>query len=766
VICNPLRLWEEELAMKHLLKTLVLSAVVTAAGWAATAPAQAQTAPNNKKTNVLVVLTDDMGMDQLQLYGYNSVPPAPATPNLASLQTAGITFRNAWTMPACSTARGVLYTGRYPFRTNLEAALGPSDLANSMISPYEKTIPKLLSKAGYSTALFGKFHVGLQGNNPYGIGMVQALGWNYFNGWLDVTGDPSSIDTTAGLGDEGSDENGVGLYPNGYVPGTKTTDGTDIANGADAGACYSVGKSCQYMSTPARDKNPAGRQCRDNGGIFVPNAACVTPRPSFLNFQTLSAHYVSPLVINENGRAFQVPPTDKRSRTFRNVEQTDAAIKWINTQKRLGKPWFATYSTATVHTPMQVPPIDTLPPDAPDANNADLSTTEGKILIANQMIQAMDHELGRLLLSTGLATKVGDQLVLTAASSNTTVIYVNDNGSLGSQVRLPFDPTRAKGTAYQTGVWTPMVVAGAKVNPANHGKDVQALVNIADLYELIGNVAGINVRKDNPYIVDSVPMVQYLANSNAPSLRNYDFNLVGPNIQANGGSNGPCQFPGSSPPSCSQIPVTKGVCEDNGGTWFGEGASGTYTTTSAENPDETVSMDIKTFQYCCQVQQYIVENGGVAGTVIPTTSMAVRDKFGFKLVRNQWNDYDANSESGCQQTTVNELYTVGQSNPLAPEAPLLDTEQRLIETPYSELQQFKYDELTTYLDDMLASEPDCLAKGDGNDDGVVNRVDLQNYRKMVRKTSGSSWYDVNTDGYTNSSDEKIIIQNLGTSCKN
>lgn len=735
--------------MKNVIATALLAGGVAVA--AAPAPAHAA----KKKPNVLLLLTDDTGMDQLQLYGYNSVPPAPATPNLASLQTAGLTFRNAWSMPACSTARGVLYTGRYPFRTELEAALGPSDLANSMISPYERTIPKLMSQAGYATALFGKFHIGLQGNNPYGLKMANAVGWDYFNGWLDETGDPSSIDTSAGLGDDYE-----GLYPNGYVPGSAN-------GGTDTGACYNSAGNCTPLTTSAGAKNPAGRMCRDDGGIFVPNALCTSPMPSNLNFQTLSAHYVSPLVISQGGRAISVPPTDKRARTFRNVQQTDAAITWIKKQQQKGKSWFATISTATVHTPLQVPPVSTLPPDAPDANGADLETTEGKILVANQMIQALDTEFGRLLTSTGLARKQGDQLVLTAAGANTMVIYVNDNGSLGSQVRLPFDPTRSKGTPYQTGVWTPMVIAGAKVNPNNVGKDVDALVNVADLYQLIGNVAGIDVRKNNPRIVDSEPMLPYLANNEAPSIRQYDFNLVGPNLQANGGSNGPCQFPGSNPPSCSQIPVTKSVCEDNGGFWFGTGNDGSYTTTSAADPNETVTMSLPAdgFQYCCQVQQYIKDNGGVPGTVVPVTGMAVRDKLGFKLVRNQWNNYNADTNA-CEQTTEDELYVIGQSNPLAPEAPLLDTSARMIPTPYDEPEQIKFNELSSYLDGLLASEPNCLDKGDGNDDGVVNRQDLRNYRDMAKRTTGSSWYDVNTDGYTNSEDQQIIIQNLGYSCTN
>ena len=748
--------------LSHVLKTLAFSVIMAAsmatAGQAATKSAEAS------KPNILVLLTDDAGMDQLQLYGYsNNLPvPAPETPNLSTLQRAGLTFRNAWTMPACSTARGVLYTGRYPFRTDLYAALGPSDLANSMISPYLKTIPKILSQNGYATGLFGKFHIGLQGNNPYGIAMPSSVGWEYFNGWLDVTGDPSSIDTTAGLGAKGTGQNGKGLYPNGYVPGTMNDLNQPITYGADYGACYTAEGQCTPMQTAPDDKNPAGRQCRDSGGIFDPTEACTKPRPSYINFQTLSAHYVSPLVINDRGRAISVPPTDKRARTFRNVQQTDAAIDWINKQKKRGKPWFATISTATVHTPLQVPPRNTLPAGAPGLNDADVSTQP--YTVANQMIQALDYEFGRLLTSTGLAVNEGNRIVLTADAANTVIIYVNDNGSLGSQVRLPFNPSRAKGTSYQTGVWTPMIIAGSKVNPRNQGENVEALVNIADAYELIGNLAGINVRKNNPYKIDSVPMIQYLADNEAPSRRKFDFNIVGPNIQANEGVNGPCQFPGSNPPSCSQIPVTKGVCEDNGGFWFGEGASGTYTTTSATNPNATVSMSVPSsgFKYCCQVQQYIASKGGIAGTVVPTTSMAVRDLVGYKLVRNQWNNYDPNSSTGCQETVENQLYIVGQQNPNLQGAPLLDNIQ--IPTPYNPAQQAKYNQLTAYMNATLASEPDCLDKGDGNDDGKVDLVDLANYKKMRKLTSKSSWYDVNTDGYTNDADKQIITKNLGLTC--
>ncbi len=175
--------------------------------------------------NILFIIMDDVGIDQMRLFGYGGVTP-PSTPNIDQIANAGVRFSNAWAMPACSTSRAVFFTGRFPLRTNVFGALGPDDLANSMVSPYETTVPRLLKKRGYRSALFGKFHLGLQGNSPFAYSMPASLGWDYYAGWLDETGDPSSIDTTAG-----GVATGGKAYSCGFVPGA--ADG-----GADTGACY------------------------------------------------------------------------------------------------------------------------------------------------------------------------------------------------------------------------------------------------------------------------------------------------------------------------------------------------------------------------------------------------------------------------------------------------------------------------------------------------------------------------------------------------
>jgi len=102
-------------------------------------------APKKKDSppNILFVLMDDVGMDQMQIFGYGGAQP-PATPNLEEIADAGIRFRNAWSMSACSTSRAAIFEGRYPFLTDVLGALGPSDLANSIVNPYEETVPRLL----------------------------------------------------------------------------------------------------------------------------------------------------------------------------------------------------------------------------------------------------------------------------------------------------------------------------------------------------------------------------------------------------------------------------------------------------------------------------------------------------------------------------------------------------------------------------------------------------------------------------------------------
>ena len=64
-----------------------------------------------------------------------------------------------------------------------------------------------------------------------------------------------------------------------------------------------------------------------------------------------------------------------------------------------------------------------------------------------------------------------------------------------------------------------------------------------------------------PATLDAVPMLTYLTHPQQPALRTWNYTEVGTNLQVNRAINGPCVIDNS----CTQIPVTKSVCEDNSG---------------------------------------------------------------------------------------------------------------------------------------------------------------------------------------------------------
>ena len=145
-------------------------------------------------------------------------------------------------MPEWSPSRAVFFEGRYPLRTNVSSAILSDDLANSQVSPFEATTPKLLKKVGYLNGLFGKFHLAGPDNNPFGRGTPHALGWDYFDGFLE--GAPYPIDTT--IGGQVSDPT---LYTCGFIPDKRS-------GGADSGACRHRDSTCNDIMKDAAHPTP------------------------------------------------------------------------------------------------------------------------------------------------------------------------------------------------------------------------------------------------------------------------------------------------------------------------------------------------------------------------------------------------------------------------------------------------------------------------------------------------------------------------------
>ncbi len=79
-----------------------------------------------------------------------------------------------------------------------------------------------------------------------------------------------------------------------------------------------------------------------------------------------------------------------------------------------------------------------------------------------------------------------------------------------------------------------------------------------------------------------------------------------------------------------------------------------------------------------------------------------------------------------------------------------------------------YNQLLRVHEATLQSEASC--PGDGNEDKVVKKTDVHNWRYFTNfmtssgTIGGSSWYDLNMDGFTNGDDLMIIQKNLGSKC--
>lgn len=700
------------------------------------APATAR--PPAERPNILFFVLDDVGIDQMKVFGYGGATP-PRTPNIDAIAASGLAFRNFWTMPECSPSRALMFEGRYPMRTNVLDAILSVDLANSQVSPYETTTPKVLRTRGYESALFGKFHLTGSNvnpaNNPLGYTAVHQLGWDYFAGWQD--GAPHPIDTTAG----GVAPPGVS-YPCGFVPSTKDNP----AIGADAGACFFVNQACTQMTASAQLPTP-GRACLERGGVFSPATACSVTPPATVDFTLENAYYVSELVINRpDGTYTVVPPNDPSgtSRGYRSVIESDHAIEWIKTRPA-ATPWMATVSYSSAHTPYQAPPPSMLPADSlPTGGFNCLSSEPDQRVLSNQMIEAMDAQIGRVLVETGVARRGRDgRLIFDPERSNTMIVIMGDNGTYAPGVKAPFNPLRAKATVYQTGVWTPLIVAGPLVE--RPGRQVSAMVNIADVFQLFGEMGGADVHalvpKSRP--IDSVTMLPYLRNPYQPSLRKTNFTQLASNLHPVGYVVPPCVV--ASVNTCVQLFPSQQLCASEGGVWWGA--------PDGSNPPLPLGAGAPQAD-CCAVNKYLATQSPPQPTaaVLPDWQMAMRDE-DYKLVRSATTDYNATSDA-CTTVTTTELYKINDHVP-----PLLDNAERNLmkQRSLNLRESIALASLNLALQKLLASNVPC--PGDGNLDGVVNQADIDQFNYWANVTgSQSSWYDFNIDGLTNQADVPYMTQ--------
>jgi arylsulfatase A-like enzyme len=131
----------------------------------------------DRQPNVVLLLADDLGYGELGCQGNQEIP----TPHIDSIAAGGVRFTNGYVTAAfCSASRAGLLTGRYQTRFGYE--FNPTGHRNedpaAGLPASQKTIADQLQAVGYTTALFGKWHLGgTAAYHPYRRGFDEFFGF-------------------------------------------------------------------------------------------------------------------------------------------------------------------------------------------------------------------------------------------------------------------------------------------------------------------------------------------------------------------------------------------------------------------------------------------------------------------------------------------------------------------------------------------------------------------------------------------------------------
>ncbi|MFN0241885.1 MAG: sulfatase-like hydrolase/transferase [Planctomycetota bacterium] len=444
--------------------------------------------------NILVIVLDDVGADQLSMYGKTPTKCLPIncdtlcncglglcpiphgaclkntyarTPNLAALSGGsapgvsggGVRFTKFYANPLCSPTRAALLTGRHPFRTGMGWVVEPANVNCFELDDSELLIPELLKNGfptdpvphpdlPYNCGAFGKWHLALLEN--------------------DAT--TSGIDNLAHATDNGFDR----FY--GSMQNTRLH--------------FNWWKVEHNLTVPPS-----------------------TPS------------------------TFLLSGTTPYTAEFWNadVNRRDAAT-WINAQT---KAFFAYVAFNPPHANLRVPPLlahpasanrpllsdDTLcelectfgnsyvPGDPPVVGSNAATNLRHRQLVYRAMLEAVDSEIGLLL------EDIDDEKL-----ANTMIFVVGDNGTPGNLIHdPPHEDLHGKATIYDGGTRAPMIVAGPIVPTGGHASAVP--IAAVDLWRTIGEIASADeTLASPPYTIDSQSFLEYIVDpTETPTTPRYAF---------------------------------------------------------------------------------------------------------------------------------------------------------------------------------------------------------------------------------------------------
>ncbi len=132
-----------------------------------------------EKPNLIFILADDLGYGDLGCYGQKVI----ATPHLDRMARDGMRFTHYYAgATVCAPSRSVLMTGQHHGRTRVRGNAGKTNPSAQALQPGDVTVASVLQKAGYRTALIGKWGLGDVGTAESGL--PRKHGFDYFFGYL------------------------------------------------------------------------------------------------------------------------------------------------------------------------------------------------------------------------------------------------------------------------------------------------------------------------------------------------------------------------------------------------------------------------------------------------------------------------------------------------------------------------------------------------------------------------------------------------------
>lgn len=395
------------------------------------------------KPNVIVYLADDMGIGDTSAYlnkkleeSSSPVPLTLRTPNLDRFAQMGTVFTSAYSPSSmCSTSRYALLTGRDAFRSTVKSGVVTNEYGGPlMIDSQRETLGTMFQRAGYSTSLIGKWHVGLRmmGTNgqPY-LGPVSSPTFSDFNSIAWPTAENPNVDTVV----DGPNEHGFD---------------------------YFYGIAANNMTQFRGDLNALIENHRIQGVPVWP--ATGTP--------TVAA-----------------PDWESSKLGERFINKALGVIDdYAGSQTADAKPMFMYYASQANH-------VNYDPPDAIDIQGTSYAvkgrsrrTNGGVGGVRDDMVYENDLAFGAMLdkLQSTIDPRTGQPMI-----DNTIIVFTSDNGADHPFSVLSPGMSDYKGSIKEGGSRVPFLASWAGHIPQNGVSD--QTIGLVDLYSTFASVAGVTL---------------------------------------------------------------------------------------------------------------------------------------------------------------------------------------------------------------------------------------------------------------------------------